>query len=266
MTHDHPDTSRSADDLHAVLRDWRWRRDAAVDSGALAAQVVAAVRTDAPLAAPPVGLPPQRRWRERTAWFTAGMAAAATLAVVLQSPRGDQQADWPPTVRFAAGQVAEKAALVAGMDDTFGPRLAWIAEHDRRVDVGLVPDALPDRGTALAVRIVVLSRRVGATQWTPVWQADVVTRDEQLVDVAAGPGGAGRLRLWTHPLPDGAIAVDGELALAAANPPVAASFSGVQRPDDPQRVSGRRADDVEWQVIQTVVPLGARDSTTDEVG
>ena len=129
-----------------------------------------------------------------------------------------------------------------------------------------MPDAPPARGTALAVRIVVLSRRAGNAAWTPVWQSDVVTRDEQVVDVAAGPDGTGRLRLWTHPLPDGAIAVDGELALAAADTPVAASFSGVQRPGEPQRVTGRRTDDVEWQVIQTVVPIGSSAAGKGEVG
>lgn len=268
MTHDHhdPDPSARAAAPDAALRLWRRRHDAAVDVGALAARVVAAVRVDATLGASPVGPPPRHRWLERTAWFAAGIAAAMLVALVLRHPGHAPRWDWPPSTRFAPGQIAEKAALVAGMEDTFGVGLAWVAEHDRRVDVGLVADAPPRRGAALAVRIVVLSRREGDSAWTPVWQSDVVTRDEQVVDVAAGPDGAGRLRLWTHPLPDGAIAVDGELSLAAANHPVATSYSGVQRPGEPRRVTGERRDGIEWQVIQTVVPLGSGTAIRDEVG
>jgi len=267
MKHDDhdPGSSRADAGVDATLREWRRRQDAAVDADALAARVVAAIRSDTAVAAPPVERPSQRRWLERTAWFATGIAAAVLVSLVLRSPTREDQADWPPSARFAPGQIAEKAALVAGMEDTFGAGLAWVAEHDRRVAVGLVVDAPPSRGVTLAVRIVVLARGAGDSVWTPVWQSDVVTRDEQVVDVAAGPGGAGRLRLWTHPLPDGAIAVDGELSLVAANPPVAASYSGVQRPGEPRRVTGEHRDGIEWQVIQTVVPLGAAPAVRKEV-
>jgi hypothetical protein len=256
MTHEphDPHRARPQKNLDALLRDWRRRQDATADADALATRVVTAMRSDSAALAPP-GPPPQRRWAERTAWFAAGIAAAAAVVLVLRSPARDEAAHWPPSVRFAAAQLAEKATLVAGMEDTFGDGLAWIAEHDRRVDVGLVPESLRRSGDAVALRIVVLSRRVGETGWTPVWQSDVITREEQLVDVPAGPQGTGRLRLWTHPLPDGAIAVDGELALTDAPLPLRASYGGVQRPGEPRRVTGNRADGVEWQVIQTVVPL-----------
>ena len=266
MSRDHHDlgSSRADAGLDATLRDWRRRQDAAVDTAALAARVVASIRSDTAAAA--VERPSQHRWLERTAWFAAGIAAAVLVSLMLRRPTPEEGVDWPPSARFAPGQIAEKAALVAAMEDTFGARLAWVAEHDRRVDVGLVADAPPRRGAAVAVRIVVLARRIEDSVWTPVWQSDVVTRDEQVVDVAAGPGAAGRLRLWTHPLPDGAIAVDGELSLVAANPPVAASYSGVQRPGEPRRVTGDRKDGIEWQVIQTVVPLGSPAAFTKEVG
>lgn len=266
MNHDRHDLGSSRADvgLDATLRDWRRRQDAAVDTAALAARVVASIQRDTAVAA--AERPSQRRWIERTAWFAAGLAAAVLVSLVLRRPTPEEGADWPPSARFAPGQIAEKAALVAGMEDTFGAGLAWVAEHDRRVDVGLMTETPPRRGVAVAVRIVVLARHAGDSVWRPVWQSDVVTRDEQVVDVAAGPGAAGRLRLWTHPLPDGAIAVDGELSLVAANPPVAASYSGVQRPGEPRRVTGDRNNGVEWQVIQTVVPLGSCAAFTEEVG
>jgi hypothetical protein len=89
-----------------------------------------------------------------------------------------------------------------------------------------------------------------------VWQSDVIARDEEVVDVAAGSAGTGRLRLWTHALPDGAIAIDGDLSLSDATLPLRASYGGVQRPGEPRRVTGARERGIEWQVIQTAVPLG----------
>jgi hypothetical protein len=46
--------------------------------------------------------------------------------------------------------------------------------------------------------------------------------------------------------------------------PLRASYGGVQKPGLPRRVTGDRAADVEWQVIQTVVPL--RTAAAKEVG
>ena len=251
-------TRRPPESLDAVLRDWRRRQDAAEDAAGLARRVTAAIWADAAMTVPAARSRPRNRWRERLAWFAAGLAAAVAAVVVLrQHDRRHGVADWPPSVRFGADQLAGKAALVAGLEETFTGRLAWVAEHDRRVDVGLVPDTVHAAGVPVAVRIVVLTRPAGATSWTPVWQSDVIARDGEVVDVAAGPGGAGRLRLWTHALPDGAIAVDGDLALAGPALPLRASYGGVQRSGEPQRVTAARDGGLDWQVIQTVVPLDA---------
>lgn len=265
MTHDrrHADAAESGDGLGGVLRAWRERHDARVDADALAARVAQAIRADAALTAPSIGPRPAGRWAERTAWFATGIAAAVAVVVALRHPAPDERVDWPPSVRFQPGQIAAKAALVAGMEDTFGPGLAWVVEHDRRVDVGLATGTPPDGGATFAVRIVVLSRREDEAAWTVAWQSDVLTRDEQVVDVATGTTGPGRLRLWTHALSDGAIAVDGELAIADAPLRLRTSYGGVQRAGAPQRVTGDRTDGIEWQVIQTVVPL---DRKRGEVG
>ena len=102
--------------------------------------------------------------------------------------------------------------------------------------------------------------------WQPAWQSDVLARDEQVVDVAAGPGGGGRLRLWAHALADGAFAIDCDLSLTDATLPFAAGYSGVQRPGEPRRVTGDRTKDVEWQIIQTVAPLAPGGRLQGKVG
>ena len=265
MTHEPRDlesrdleSRRPTDALDATLRDWRRRQDEAVEPAALARRVTAAIRADAALVSPAAPMPPRNRWPERAAWFAAGIAAAVAAVIVLRpGDRDDVTADWPPSVRFAAEQVAGKAALVAGLEETFAGHLAWVAEHDDRVDVGLAPDVARTGAPAVAERIVVLARPAGTAAWKPVWQSDVIAREEEVVDVATGSGGTGRLRLWTHSLPDGAIAIDGDLSLADATLPLRASYGGVQRPGEPRRVTGAREGEIEWQVIQTAVPIGA---------
>jgi hypothetical protein len=162
--------------------------------------------------------------------------------------------------------VADKAALFAGLKQTFGDQMAWLAEHDRRVDVGLVTDdSSAGDGAAFALRIVLLSRQDGATAWQQVWQSDVVGRYEQVIDVPAGHSGSGRLQLWLHALADGGVAVDGALALTEANTPARLSFNGVQRAGEPRRVTVGRGAGREWQLIQTVVPL-PQPATSGKVG
>jgi len=254
-----------ADMLTSRLQGWRRRQDAICDDTALIRRVSAAIRSD-PAIVPAPALLPRHRWVERSTWFTAGLAAAVAIAWFTWPGRENgTAADWPPSVRFAPRQLTEKADLVEGMEATFGAGLAWIVEHDRRVDVGLVPESAGG-GRQLAVRIVVLTRRASDSAWQPAWRSDVVARDEQVVDVATGPGGTGRLRLWAHALPDGAFAIDGELTLADASVSLDASYSGVQLPGQPRRVSGDRTRDVEWQIIQTVVPLESIARPSGEVG
>lgn len=264
MTRDPRQPSRSGTDIDARLREWRRRRDVAADAAGRVSRIAAAVRAADVAASHPVVAGPDR-WRERTGWFAAGLAAAAMVACVAwRNGASDEGANWPPSVRFAAADIAARAEVLAGMEQTFAGRLAWVAEHDQTVAVGLADRAVA--AAPVAVRIVVLTRRGAAARWEPAWQTDVVVRDEQVVDVAAGAHGDGRLKLWAHCLPDGAIAVDGELTLASHAVPLRAAYGGVQKAGLPCRVTGDRAADVdvEWQVIQTVVPL--RPATGKEVG
>jgi hypothetical protein len=242
--------------LDAVLRAWRLGRDAGTDIAGLRRRVGVAIR-DANLRQAPVAAAGSRQqsWFDRGIWCAGGLAAALAAVAVLQ-PLGGSRANWPESVCFNPGQVADKATLFAGLKQTFGNQMAWLAEHDRRVDVGLVTDdASAGDGAAFALRVVLLSRQDGATVWQQVWRSDVVGRYEQVIDVPAGHSGSGRLQLWLHALADGGVAVEGALALTEANTPARLSFNGVQRAGEPRRVTGGRGAGQEWQLIQTVVPL-----------
>jgi hypothetical protein len=134
-----------------------------------------------------------------------------------------------------------------------------VAERGHQVELGILPDTVPLRREAkpLVVRMVMLARQSGESAWKPIWQADVVARDEEVVDLAAQSARDGRLRLWMHSLPDGAIAVDADLFLKDAIC-VRSSFSGIQRTGVPQRVFSSQGNDAEYQVFQTVNVLPAK--------
>ena len=219
---------------------------------------------------PPAGPPGRRRWNWAL-WFALGAAAAVMLMVAWRTGDGQHSraalpgglaGDVPPSVFFAQSELAEKARLLAGMQDVFAGRLAWVGEAGREVQLGLLPDAAAGaRGSVpLAVRVVVLARTSGDSAWKPIWQADVIAQDDELVDLAAESVRDGRLQLWMHALPDGAIAVDANLALQGATC-VRSSFSGIQRTGVPQRVFGSQTEDAEYQVYQTVAPLKTRESS-----
>lgn len=260
-------TDEPQNSLDGLLRQWAAEQtpdDAAAER--LRARVTAAVGTEAFLDLAPATLARHSAgvWG-RVLWFTAGAAAAVVAVCVLwpAKPLHEQVAveqnppeSVPAIAQFLESQLTEKARLLAGMEELFNGRLAWVAEDGRQVQVGLLPHGeRPSRDARpLAVRVVVLERTAGNPAWRPVWGADLLTHDEQLVEV--GPEGmhGARLRLWTQRLPDGAFAVDVDLALRGDSP-VHSSFSGIQQGRIPQRVFSVQTDDAEYQVYQTVALL-----------
>ena len=266
-------SSRHQDPLDDLLRQWAGRQvPVANDLDRLHQRVVQTVRGDVLLDLPPLPVvPPRRRVWGWGISFALGVAAAVVLMVVLrageqrhsqEAPHGDVAGDVPASVFLAQADLAEKARLLAGMQDLFAGRLAWVGETGREVQLRLLPDAASAaRGPApLVVRVVVLARKSGVPAWEPIWQADVIAQDEEVVDLAAENARDGRLQLWMHSLPDGAIVVDANLAWKGATC-VRSSFSGIQRRGVPQRVFCSQTEDAEYQVYQTVVPLLAKGSS-----
>ena len=266
-------TDINQDPLSDLLRQWAERHTPAeADVERLRHRVAQAVRSDALLDLPPPQVsPPRRRAWSSALWFALGAAAAVVFMVVLQTGDGEhlQEAlrgsfadDASASVGFAQPELAEKARLLVGMQDLFAGRLAWIGEAGREVQLGMLPDAasVAHSSAPLVVRVVVLARKSGVSAWKPIWRADVIAQDEEVVDLAAESVRDGTLRLWMHSLPDGAIAVDANLALNGVLG-VRSSFRGIQQTGVPQRVFCSQTEDAEYQVYQTVALLKARGSS-----
>ncbi len=289
MKEQHPDP------LDHLLRQWAERHASAeADAERLHGRIAAAVGDNAFVDLPPATPVHRHVWGWALA-FALGAAVAVVVMVALRARDGQRlpeslpgglagnvpacdvpgsdvpgsdvpASDVPRSAFFAQSELAEKAKVLAAMQDLFAGRLAWVGETGREVQLGLLPDAAAgarpglDRTRApLAVRVVVLARPSGGA-WKPIWQADVIARDEEVVDLAAQDARDGSLRLWMHALPDGAIAVDADLALKGA-PCVRSAFSGIQQTGVPQRVFGSQTGDAEYQVYQTVAPLQANKSS-----
>jgi hypothetical protein len=242
-------------------------------------RVTSAVR-DAPL----LGVEPpgagSRRWSVagRAAWFGLGAAAALFVAFLLRpelpmepgdaqavssgesgdpnGPRPDVPPDVPPDAVLGQSRLAAKAVLLEEMERVFPDQLSWVAETDGKVCVGLAERPGPRRRSepALAVRVVVVSRRGPEDRWVPVWTVDMVTRGEEVVALTPECSGRGKVMVWAYPLPDGMIAVDASIALDDPVP-LHSSFSGVCRGGVPEDVLSLRADEVEYRVYQVVSVL-----------
>jgi hypothetical protein len=138
--------------------------------------------------------------------------------------------------------------------------LQWVVETDGRVVLEVQkPDGVPDRlpaHPAYLVRIVVARQDSHQSPWTPVWAADVVAHQEDLVqltpETAGTPEGV-ELALWIYPVDDQVIVVDSDLILSGL--PIELQFSGVQQSGVPLAVHAASDNNVQYRVFQTVARL-----------
>jgi hypothetical protein len=255
-------SKKFSDPLDDLLRHWAGRQSFdGLSSQRLQARVTASLRgcpfLDLPSAAANCGAGTWSRLR----WFAAGAAAAMLLAWLLsfahRTPaplvaREETGELLPPVVGLPKAQLIAKARLLAAAEELFNGRLAWMAEEGRDVQLGLTDAAtLSQAAPPIVFRLVILARKSDTKNWRPIWQADLVTRDEQLVELTPGKSDKSQLRLWAYALPDGQIAVDSDLLFTGAIPIHSAS-SGVQQGGVPRQVFSLQNDDGEYRVFQTV--------------
>ena len=162
------------------------------------------------------------------------------------------------------------------MKELFGEQLTWLAETDERIEVGLsdrqnasVLATLKNDDVPLAVRVVVEKRAAAGNDWEIAWAVDVVSKSEEVVDLASATDDGTSMRLWAYAMPDGMFAVDSELSFSSGEgggettlPGRAetfhAAFSNVQKDRQPSEELLTGADGVEYRVLQTVAVLNKK--------
>jgi hypothetical protein len=198
---------------------------------------------------------PRRSW----SMFAAGGIAASLLALSVMIALWPSLQNRPAPAAALPSEVApipesHLLALFAEMERVFDNRVAWVAETNHEVLLGLEQAARSTPADRrVAVRVVVLQRESPSDPWRAVWKGDVATRSEELVSVASERDGA-RLDLWTHVLPDGAVTVDFELA-GLVSQSKAWRSSSVQQPQTPTAVLSVQQRDSEFQVWQNATLL-----------
>ncbi len=153
---------------------------------------------------------------------------------------------------ISSAELANKRILVAELQRVFDRRFAWIVETDGEVHLGVdqghvhLDDAVP-----IVVRVAVIRRKTNQTEWEHVWSADVVSHSEQLVELSPASESDTQLLIWTYALPDGMIAVDGELRLKVGET-IRPTFSELNKSGESGKVFTTKLGDTEYQVFQTV--------------
>jgi hypothetical protein len=96
----------------------------------------------------------------------------------------------------------------------FDHRVSWLAEtnHDLLLGLDSAPASTEESKLHITFRVVVFHRATSSQKWKPVFTTNVVTREEEVVQLNGQAAGS-TLRLWTHILPDRSVAVDTQLAL-----------------------------------------------------
>jgi hypothetical protein len=171
------------------------------------------------------------------------------LPVVVES-KGNEP---PSTSAIDSITLAAKQALLSEANTVFENQLTWIIDGEREVlmGVGEFTDLSDDE--FLFVRIVVAERAAPDSPWSTVWQTNLLSRNEAMVEVSTSEVD---LALWTCRLPDGAVAVDMELTLDNKTG-LQASSNAILQAGFPKQVACSHEKGMERCIFQTVMPLSS---------
>ena len=189
----------------------------------------------------------------------AGLGAALTCLVfvlagsLLLSRTAREGSQLTTLAGISSEQLAAQGRLFREMNRMFTEGLRWVAQSDGEVGIGLDTESgLAGREAApLLVRVTVLARADGATDWHQAWSADMMVRDQDVVEVAPDPRSHNKLTVWVYALEDGKLAVDTRVAL---NLPVTleSRLNTVVARGLPTEIASTRVGGAEYRIFQTV--------------
>ncbi|MCA9258583.1 MAG: hypothetical protein KDA61_05265 [Planctomycetales bacterium] len=220
---DSPDPS-----LDRLLRQWADRHAVDDDQTRQLESRVRAAASEPTASVVLASLTPHSRptWK----WAVAATAAAIVLACYLEyrSNSNQQTPDATPSQLVAEPTTGSRGSLADSDEgdesrrlvdlwdayrDEFGSSLAWIAEVDGRVEIGLHEVGSSEVAQLVAVRLTLSARHLEGpdTAESPSWRElesfQVVAPREQVVRLAARDGSS-PLALWAFPVESQRVAVD----------------------------------------------------------
>jgi hypothetical protein len=243
--------------LDRMLKDWT---EARTPAGAHLDKLATSIRNEivarryeqGPESTPArIGLLP------RLAYATLGSAVTLVLAAfwVLRIPTADN-GDAAYLAAISAQRAAVGGKLFAEMERLFAQDFRWVAESNGDVDlgVGVLPGGAGRQSVPALVRLTVVARAEGQKTWRPIWNADVIVRGEDRVEISPNRKADNRLALWVCPLEDGKVAVDSVISLDAPVQ-VGGRLGAVVSQGVPTEIMTVRSGGTEYRVFQTTTML-----------
>ena len=264
-------------DLNGLLQDWSARQEPAsteLDSlqARIAEQLVNDVARTEVGAIGRLGLRPDsfatrvgtESQPTSASWLAVVVVAASLLAgvTVFWSGRSDDSAR-SMNASFAslpAGNLFARQSLFNELDRMFDGRWRWLSEINGSVHVETdepSPDLPSDENSGVAVRLTIVQRRPGETEWKVVWEASVLARSEEWVRLPVELPGDSAVSMWAYALPDGSTLVESDVALTV---PVSVRLSEQHvfgTSGRPARLWSARRSDGDFQLIQSVARMEA---------
>jgi len=206
---------------------------------------------------------PLPRMSTRGKLIYAGLGAATALVILVAvslffPPRIDSGNTMATATvpAISPSEVAARARLFSEVSQVFGENLRWMADTGTTVRLGVDSDfvARDVDATRLLIRVVVVQRDNGASQWHTLMETDVLTYDQEWIDAVPDPESDDRLSLWGDILPDGNVAVESSLRLSTPIR-IHVDVTNVFTPGEPVEVFSLEHDDVQYRVFEAVTPL-----------
>jgi hypothetical protein len=155
-----------------------------------------------------------------------------------------------------AAQIEKSTRLLQNMNELFGDGLRWVAESDGEVGLGVdrLPGGVTEDMKPMLVRLVVVSRTSEESGWAPIWNADIIMKGEDLIQVAPNKNADNRIALWVYPLSDGKISIDTDLELDVPLR-LSSSRSMVVKQGEAREIMSITENGTEYKVFQSVSML-----------
>ena len=150
------------------------------------------------------------------------------------------------------GDFAASQSLFRELDSLFDRRWRWLSELNGQVHIETDEPATDPVTSSVSVRLTIVQRRIGESNWNVVWEASVLARSEEWVRLPVELAGDNGVSLWTYSLPDGSTLVESDLTLTAPVPLRVSEQHVFGESGQPAKLWSARRSDGEFQLIQSV--------------
>ncbi len=162
------------------------------------------------------GLRPTTRPGPRGSWVWLVALACVLGVVVFLGRESNSGKHTLPEVVVATSPATD--LLATELDRLFEGQWRWHGEVNGRSHLEtsdeLVAEAADDDLLRVAVRLTVVERRRGEGRWRVVWDASVLARSDEWVQLPASLTGRDSVSLWAYVLPDGSVMVESDVSLS----------------------------------------------------